>query len=246
MKYNKNYLLLILVLLTIILYTFILFYQTKLISNFKNNGMDHSNEMDSSNGMDHSNHQGMGSGSNPCTDKLTDIEYLEHMIPHHQVAIDMSKLLLPLTQNPMMLHICRDITRKQSYEIWEMEMMKKNLPDTMFSDKKWSIDKIFTKLDKHNPIMSKSKNGTCNPLFFKPNDHSKMMVNMEINDKSYLEHMIPHHQVAIDMSKRLLLHTNNSYLLVFCRKLIIDQQSEIYLMNNLLNNTYNYKSELMD
>ena len=38
MKYNKNYLLLILVLLTIILYTFILFYQTKLISNFKNNG----------------------------------------------------------------------------------------------------------------------------------------------------------------------------------------------------------------
>ena len=32
--------------------------------------------------------------TNPCTDKLTDIEYLEHMIPHHQVAIDMSHLLI--------------------------------------------------------------------------------------------------------------------------------------------------------
>ena len=93
--------------------------------------------------------------------------------------------------------------------------------------------------------MSKSKDGSCNPLFFKPNDHSKMMVNMKINDTSYLEHMIPHHQVAIDMSKRLLLHTNHSYLLDFCRKLIIDQQGEIYAMNNLLNNTYNYESELL-
>jgi uncharacterized protein (DUF305 family) len=68
---------------------------------------------------------------------------------------------------------------------------------------------------------------------------------MKVSDRSYLEHMIPHHQVAIDMSKRLLLHTNNSYLLVFCRKLIVDQQSEIYLMNNLLNNTYNYTSLLL-
>ena len=58
--------------------------------------------------------------------------------------------------------------------------------------------------------------------------------------------MIPHHQVAIDMSKRLLLHTNNSYLIDFCRKLIIDQQGEIFLMNDLLNNSYIHKSPLLD
>jgi len=71
------------------------------------------------------------------------------------------------------------------------------------------------------------------------------MATMNITDTSYLEHMIPHHQVAVDMSKRLLLHTNHSYLLDFCRKLIIDQQGEIYTMNNLLKNKYNYKSELL-
>jgi uncharacterized protein (DUF305 family) len=197
-------------------------------------------------GMDHSTQQsGSGSGSNPCTDTLTDLEYLEHMIPHHQVAIDMSNLLVPVSQNPQMLHLCRDITRKQTYEIWEMSLMKKKLTETMFNSQRGSIDRIYTVLDKFNPIMSKSKDGSCNPLFFKPNDHSKMMMNMKVSDRSYLEHMIPHHQVAIDMSKRLLLHTNNSYLLVFCRKLIVDQQSEIYLMNNLLNNTYNYTSLLL-
>jgi len=55
--------------------------------------------------------------SNPCTDKLTELEYLDHMIPHHQVAIDMSNLLIPHTKNPTILHLCRDIIRKQSYEI---------------------------------------------------------------------------------------------------------------------------------
>ena len=69
-----------------------------------------------------------------------------------------------------------------------------------------------------------------------------------LTDLQYLEHMIPHHQVAIDMSKRLLLYTNHSYLMDFCRKLIIDQQTEIYYMNNLLLNEYSYsfQSELLN
>jgi len=200
--------------------------------------MDHSK-------MDHSKME-MTSGSNPCTDDLTDIEYLEHMIPHHQVAIDMSILLIPKTDNPTMLHLCRDIMRKQSYEIWEMNMIKNSISDTVFSSDPWQVDKVSTKLDVHSPIMSRAKEGPCNPMFFKPNDHSQHMKSMKVTDKSYLEHMIPHHQVAIDMSRRLLLHTNHSYLLDFCRKLIIDQQGEIYMMNSLLKNTYNYKSDLLN
>ena len=145
--------------------------------------------------MDHSQHNHSQhisiEGSNPCTDKLTDIEYLEHMIPHHQVAIDMSNMLIPHTQNPIMLHLCRDIIRKQSYEIWEMNMMKSNISDTISSNSPWHVDQIPTKLEIHAPIMSKSKDGNCNPLFFKPNDHSAHMEGMEITDKSYLElHLI--------------------------------------------------------
>ena len=61
--------------------------------------------------------------SNPCTDKLSDLEYLEHMIPHHQVAIDMSVLLQEKTKSTTMLNLCREIIRIQSYEILEMEKM---------------------------------------------------------------------------------------------------------------------------
>jgi uncharacterized protein (DUF305 family) len=193
----------------------------------------------------HSNHN-MNSGSNPCTDKLTDLEYLEHMIPHHQVAIDISELLKSRSNNPLMLELSRNIIRTQGYEIWEMTIMKTKISETMFSKDTSRKENIKTKLDLYNPILSKSKDGKCNPLFFKPNEHMKHMKHMELTDKSYLEHMIPHHQVAIDMSKRLLLHTNHSYLMEFCRKLIIDQQGEIFYMNNLLNNPYNHHSELLD
>jgi len=203
--------------------------------------MDDMDEMDHMENMDHNMNE-----SNPCTDKLTDLEYLEHMIPHHQVAIDMSKLLQPKSTSDIMLNLCREIIRKQQYEIYEMTFMKK-YDDELFTSDPWIKENIRTKLDRYNPILSKAKDGECNPLFFKPNDHSKHMKGMVLTDKSYLEHMIPHHQVAIDMSKRLLLHTNNSYLLDFCRKLILDQQGEIFYMNNLLDsNNYLYKSILLE
>ena len=203
--------------------------------------MDHMNH-NNSNNNNHNN-----SKSNPCTDDLTNLEYLEHMIPHHQVAIDMSELLIPKTKDPKMLILCRNIIRKQGYEIWEMEQMKQKISDTMFDNTEFNPVNDRTKLDIYYPKLSKSKDGSCNPLFFKPNDHMKHMDGMEITDKSYLEHMIPHHQVAIDMSRRLLLHTNHSYLLVFCKGLIIEQQGEIFYMNNLLKGDIDnlYKSELL-
>ena len=183
--------------------------------------------------------------SNPCSDILTEIEYIEHMVPHHQVAIDMSYLLIPKSKNPTIQHLCRDIIRKQSYEIWELLMMKEKLSETIVSNDSSKKDTINTKLDIYNPKESKSKDGSCNPLFFKPNDHMKHMEHMETNDESYLNHMIPHHQVAVDMSRRLLLHTNHTYLIDFCNQLIYNQQGEIYYMNNLLENTYNHNSNLL-
>ena len=189
--------------------------------------------------------------SNPCTDKLSDLEYLEHMVPHHQVAVDMSNMLIPHITNPTILHLCRNIIRKQEYEITEMNTIKKNIGNTIFDSKKPLFNKNNknnynkTKLSLYEPIKSKDKDGECDPLFFKPNDHAKHMEHMKITIRSYLEHMIPHHQVAVDMSKRLLLHTNHSYLIDFCRKLILDQQYEILSMNDLLDNTYIHESELL-
>ena len=189
---------------------------------------------------------------NPCTDKLTDLEYLEHMIPHHQVAIDMSHMLQKTNEsNPTMLHLCRDIVRKQDYEIWEMSMMKRRLSEPLFrasqeetirAHPKSASASMSTKMELYNPFVGQRH---CNPLFFDPDAHEHHMAENLITSKTYLEHMIPHHQVAIDMSRRLLLHTNHSYLIDFCRKLIIDQQYEIVVMKDLLKSTYRHHSALV-
>jgi len=43
----------------------------------------------------------------------------------------------------------------------------------------------------------------------------------------YIQHMIPHHQVAVDMSKKILKTTNNDLIMDLAYKIIHNQQLEI-------------------
>jgi len=181
--------------------------------------------------------------SNPCTDYLTDDQFLEHMIPHHQVAVDMSDLLSPITKNPIMKHMCRKISWQQKYEISMMNSVLGKLP-VILDKNSMNLNYEKSKLRYYLPVESAARNGECNPLFFKPDDHMKHMEHMDVTDKTYLEHMIPHHQVAIDMCHRLLLHTQNTHMMALCYDIIREQQNEILQMNQMLQswNTWQYNS----
>ncbi len=48
--------------------------------------------------------------------------------------------------------------------------------------------------------------------------------------------MIPHHQVAVDMSKVLLKNTNKDYMVYLAYRIIRKQQEEIYLLNEMKKN----------
>ena len=60
------------------------------------------------------------------------------------------------------------------------------------------------------------------------------MKHMKLTDKIYIEHMIPHHQVAVDMSKVLLKNTKNDFMIYLAYRIIQSQQEEIVLLNDLL------------
>lgn len=193
-------------------------------------------------------HEGY-SENNVCRGKLLDKEYLQHMIPHHQVAVDISIKLQQKTKSPVMHEILRKLIWMQNYEIKLMNLAVKSLPDNDMSlSKNMLREYIPTISDYMKPNSLGLTNTYCDPDFFNPISHMKSMHHMKLSDEMYIKHMIPHHQVAVDMSHRLLLHTNHSYLMEFCRKLIVEQQSEIYYMNNLLKNkfNYNYQSELLN
>ena len=69
-----------------------------------------------------------------------------------------------------------------------------------------------------------------------------------LSDRDYLLHMIPHHQVAVDMSKTLLKHTNNDFMISFAYRIIRSQQDEINYMNQLLQNLkgWSWTSDLIN
>jgi len=181
---------------------------------------------------------------NICRGKLSDKGYLEHMIPHHQVAVDISIMLQKKTKSPVMQEILRGLIWTQKYEI---ELMKKMLNKLPFDNIIKNNNHIYlpTISDYLKPNELGLTNTYCDPHFFNPEEHMKHMEGMVLDDEMYIKHMIPHHQVAVDMSKVLLKNTKNSFMVHLAYRIIRSQQSEIYLLDNILKNKYKYKSELL-
>ena len=181
---------------------------------------------------------------NICNSKLTDREFLEHMIPHHQVAIDISKILQKKSESIELQKICRDIILIQEIEIKIMHQMLYSLPDRI-SDSTIKMNKIYqqTLSDFIKPNKLDLTNVYCDPLFFDSNKHMEHL--FHITDDTYIEHMIPHHQVAVDMSKILLKNTANDMMISFAYRIIKGQQNEVIILDNLKKSTYKNKSNLV-
>lgn len=177
----------------------------------------------------------------PCRTILTDDEFLQHMIPHHQMAINISQQHDKYTCNDIIKALIRDLIRTQSYEIY---LMKSHLNN--------KFDNISA-IQSHNPIpwttMTEAFPNTieltktyCDPQFFDPNAHHGMYgkhgnhKTSVSTDKMYIEHMIPHHQVAIDMCKLVMKNTKNDFIIALAYDMLKTQEAEVFLLHNLLKN----------
>ena len=185
--------------------------------------------------------------SEPCSDYLSDQEYLLHMIPHHQVAVDISLLHKKKSDWPEMQEVLRKLIYNQKYEII---LMNDILPD-LFTN----ISENESRLFKENYIKSvgdfvdpnklELTDVYCDPHFFDPEGHKKHLESMVLNDRTYIEHMIPHHQVAVDMSKKLLKHTKNDFMINLAYRIIRSQQAEVILLQDMLDSKFKNKSNLI-
>ena len=185
--------------------------------------------------------------SDPCANKLTDRQYLEHMIPHHQVAVDISILRQKKSKSPVMQEIFRKLIWTQNYEISMMREMLESLPENDMS-KSGNMDTnyISTVSDLIKPNKIGLTQTYCDPHFFDPEAHLEHLKHMKLDDRMYIEHMIPHHQVAVDMSKKLLKHTQNDFMIYLAYRIIRSQQEEIILLTDLLKNkNYDFQSEIV-
>ena len=182
--------------------------------------------------------------NDPCDYNLSDEDYLKHMIPHHQVAVDISLLLQKTSTDPVIQGILRHLIWVQNYEITLMKTMLEGMPSQITTNNK-TRGYIPTVANSIPPNKIGLTDTYCDPHFFDPEGHMEHMKHMKLTDKTYIEHMIPHHQVAVDMSKKILRHTENDMMISLAYRIIRSQQNEIVLLNDLLKNKYVHKSQFV-
>ena len=187
----------------------------------------------------------MNNENNICRGNLSDEEYLKHMIPHHQVAVDISEIHRNKSKSPKIQEILRKLIWTQKYEIILMKDVLENKIGKISNDTKMNSYYIKTVADFAHPNKVGLTKTYCDPHFFQPEEHMKHIKNMKLDDKMYIEHMIPHHQVAVDMSKVLLRNTKNDFMIYLAYRIIRSQQEEILILNDYLNSKYLYSSELL-
>jgi uncharacterized protein (DUF305 family) len=249
--YNTIFFIFIIILLIIVCYI-----QFNIFIKIGFSNINHTHHMNHMSHKSHINNELKKKAKEACSNNITDIEYLEHMIPHHQVAIDISRILQKKSKSDYMQHILRKLIYTQEHDIMIMKHMlirlSSNVSDSKIKMNKKYIDTVanFTKPNKLG--LTKVY---CEPLFFDENKHMKhldmMGLTKTLDEKSYLEHMIPHHQVAVDMSKNLLKNTTNDFMIYLCYRIIRNQEEEVVLLSDLLklelpdSKIYKWKSNLL-
>ena len=180
----------------------------------------------------HQNHNGVLKREYPCRTKLSDKEYLEHMIPHHQVAVDVSFDHITRTKDVVLANVLRKLIWTQQYEIQMMKAILQKKVVNVSDIRHFNEPVQRTTFSDMYPNEIGLTSVECNPHFFDPVAHRAHMAEMK-TDKDYIDHMIPHHQVAVDMSKRLLEHTKSDFMTYLAYRIIRSQEGEIKLLYDL-------------
>ncbi|MEM4756325.1 MAG: DUF305 domain-containing protein [Candidatus Woesearchaeota archaeon] len=136
---------------------------------------------------------------------LSEEMFLVEMIPHHQEAIDTSRVMLTAS-NPQLRALAQQIITAQEAEIEQMETWLKT----------WYPSSSYQ--SKYVPMMP---------------DLSKLSgVKQEV---AYLTGMIEHHRAAVEMAKQVqALPFVRQEILVLADAIIAEQEKEISLMESML------------
>ncbi|MFW0777479.1 MAG: DUF305 domain-containing protein [Rickettsiales bacterium] len=144
-----------------------------------------------------------------------DVDFTRGMLPHHQGAVDMIKVLHQYGKDEELRELANFMSRWQQVEINLM--------------KRWLETKDSTAIVGNNEEAVAA---------YKESMH-KMHKDMDITytgdvDVDFANGMIPHHQGAIDMAWILIKHGKDEELRSMARDIIRSQQQEIAIMKEWL------------
>ena len=145
-----------------------------------------------------------------------DRDFCAMMIPHHEGAVNMAKIVLLYGKNKEIRSFAQKVITNQSNEIKFMEgLMKKHAEASSVSD---GADIVLARRRAMASMMSAMEKSatTGDP------------------DRDFVVLMIPHHGGAIEMSEAALPLTKNKQLQILVKEIIAEQRYEIQFMKSWL------------
>ena len=175
---------------------------------------------------------------------LTDTQFLEYMIAHHQVAVNMSKQMLRTSQNQYILELARRMVWQQGYEITMMHAMIGRLPQP--------FSRVAVLGHYNTSLLSFYKGLGLKPVACYDDMFSTTAADHlpQIGDRGFLQHMIAHHELGLAMSRAQLnrnsgTSSQSGFMLALLYDIIHDQEQELDRMRGLVGGTLWMNSRLI-
>jgi uncharacterized protein (DUF305 family) len=154
-----------------------------------------------------------------------DRHFIEMMIPHHEGAIDMAELALNRAERPEIKKLAQLIIKDQQREIeqmrtWYRQWYGTSVPDT--------------------PMAGMGMMGMRHHGMMDMAVHLDTLENASDFDREFIREMIPHHQMAVMMSRMVINGGTHSELRNLARSIIDTQTDEINQMSQWYEDWYGY------
>lgn len=159
-----------------------------------------------------------------------ELRFLEGMIDHHQMALDMANDCLANASDETLLTICRNIIEAQSAEITTMQGWLRDWYGVEYAP--------VSMIAETDPHAGHDMSGMDMPVTDPPMMMGMMAGLNRLEGRAYeiawIESMIDHHDDALHMAQRISTRAEHDELRQLAEQIIADQTAEIDQLESLL------------
>lgn len=170
---------------------------------------------------------GSSDDSTSASANAVDEAFVNEMIPHHELAVQMAKIAQDRGQHPEILGLADDIVSTQEDELTQMRTVQGELSGS--SGDSGSMDGMDMSGGMHDGHATSADAKTLGISM------DEMGMSMDVGslktadpfDRAFIEMMVPHHQGAVTMAKVEVQKGKNPDLVSLARRIISAQNREI-------------------
>jgi uncharacterized protein (DUF305 family) len=152
--------------------------------------------------------------------KPFDLQFIDQMIPHHEGALMSSEHMISNSKRPELRQLYENIQKSQSEQIEQMQ--------------EWREEWYGDDAGQSSGMMADGQTGSMMGNNEMMGGSMQRMMGGNALDTMFLKMMIPHHQMAVDMSEEALSKAEHPELRDLAQKIRDEQSSEIELMQGYL------------